>query len=231
MVMTIYEKIKNVIKKNEKLYQYLRELNQYLRELKWGEKKRRYGKAATQYFVLRRPSYGNGIASDILVFLGQLKYMEEKYTGYQPVIDMQNYPQGISETTGDSGNAWEDFFLQPNEGHDGLQAVMESKSVILASVMSITRNEYEIPTQTEYRELVKKNWDYYFKKYIHLREDLTDRFLRDWDRLIENKAKIVGVKARGTDYASVKPGGAFSPAYRRADCRESRRFSEETFRL
>ena len=73
------------------------------------------------FYVLRRFDEHVGIASDIIVYLGQLKHMESKSNQMIPVIDMKNYPSDISETKGDLGNAWEDFFVQPNIAWGGIR--------------------------------------------------------------------------------------------------------------
>lgn len=206
----MFQNIREKLKANKiiySMYQVVKPAVNLLRQKSWmmkyGERKEYhpFRRENTHYFVLRRYEDINGLASDLLVFLGQFKYMEENYKGYQPIIDMQSYPQEISETMGELGNAWEDFFLQPSENHFGLQELRKSKHIVMANSLSTF---YELPSGLDYQALVRSGWDRYWR-YIVLRPDLEERFLSDWESLVPDKAKVIGVKARGTDYAYLKP--------------------------
>lgn len=198
---------KDMIKQHPALYKFALVATaiprHFITHIKYGEKRRYYlcvGGLNAHYFVIRRDGLF-GIASDIIVFLGALRHMEEHHVGYEPVIDLQNYTQAISETTGEKGNAWEDFFLQPNKERVGMDAVKKARHVILGRF----GERYGYPTQNNYKDLEEQGWVYYFKKYIKLRPDLEEKFLSDWQNIKPAESKVLGVKVRGTDYVELKP--------------------------
>lgn len=172
---------------------------------KWREHKESYGNENQSYYVLRRYHPFVGIGSHIIVFLGMLKHMEEMFPESIAVVDLKNYKQSISDV--DNENAWEKFFLQPNANGHTVQNIKRSKNVILSDGFRDSKKAgYDIPSDFDYKMLCEKGWNYYFNKYIKLRWDLKKEFDLEWDAFVGNNT-VLGVKARGTDYNTLKLKG------------------------
>lgn len=172
---------------------------------KWREHKESYGSENQSYYVLRRYHPFVGIGSHIIVFLGMLKHMEEMFPESIAVVDLKSYKQSISDV--ENENAWENFFLQPNADGHTIQNVKRSKNVILSDGFRDSKKSgYDIPSDFDYEILCEKGWNYYFDKYIKLRWDLKKEFDLEWNAFVGNNI-ILGVKARGTDYNTLKPKG------------------------
>lgn len=204
--MHIKEKFRNTIQNIPFLWAAYKKLS----HLKWKESKVSYGNEfpSDTFFVLRRCHSGTGLGSDILVFLGMLKYMEEKYPESIPVIDLQNYDNSVSETNGGTKNAWEDFFEQPNNQRVGVNNILKAKNVILANG-AITGHEYQLIKEFYWERLVRDGWSTLFKKYIRLKPQIEQELNEEWSEIAKSHHKILGVKARGTDYNVTKPDGHY----------------------
>ncbi len=215
----MFEIIKDKIKQHKKLYNFLlKAMPKWLKKWIWIYKTRdtrlKLGTSKTHFFVLRRYGKVTGIASNMLVYLGELKYMEESYPGYLPVVEMEHFfvddPDTFVEHPGGGTqpleNAWELFFLQPNKNRYGLEEVRQSADVILAYPSDI---KYEYPKCKTFGQLREEGWDSLFRKYIKLRPELEKQFLEDWECLTAGHCKVLGVKARGSDYTLLKPKGHY----------------------
>lgn len=175
---------------------------------KWKEKETSYGDEYPDetFFVLRRYTNYNGIASHIIVFLGMLRYMEEKYPESIPIIDFQHYENAVSETASGTKNAWEDFFEQPNEHNIVIDDILKAKNVILANGY-IDNKVYILPQDCDWQKLNNDGWVRIFKKYIKLNRKFEEEMNILWTEIVKDHNKILGVKARGTDYNQLKPSG------------------------
>jgi hypothetical protein len=121
--------------------------------------------------------------------------MESKYPLSLPYIDLENYPNNISEI---DKNAWDSFFLQPSN----ISFNSKLYNYILSDAGTETMN-YEIPYIFDYEVLKINGWSKIFDKYIHLRSDILLKFESDVPAFFLKK--VLGVKIRGSDYTAVKP--------------------------
>lgn len=213
--MHIKEKLRTTIENIPPLWEVYKKLHVF-KNRKWKEHKVSYGNEfpGNTFFVLRRFVPYTGVASNILVFLGMLKYMEEKYPESIPVIDLQNYDNVVSETNGGTKNAWEDFFEQPNNQEFGVNDVLKAKNVILANG-GIGLHGYRLPWgyTITWEKLVEEGWNTLFDKYIRLKPQIEQELNKQWAEIAKNYNKILGVKARGTDYNAFKePHHAVQPS-------------------
>lgn len=190
MLRKIYLKVKNLIEWRQRMVSY-GDANQDIR-----------------FFVLRRYALYNGIASNIIVVLGLLRYMEKCYPNAIPVVDFWHCTQSFADD--EDINAWELFFQQPNKYGYGMEEVLQSKNVILSDGLFERKGFCELPDLKPYRRLVDEGWEQLFYKYIHLKEELVDEFEREWELLSQGEiGNIIGVKYRGTDYVTTKPKGHY----------------------
>lgn len=131
----------------------------------------------------------------------------EKYK-YIPIVDLQNYHSQFleSEDIVNKKNAWEFFFKQP-AGYL-LSDIQQSKNIILSSKRYVLDgymldNEVLINRDMQKLECLR----YLYKKYIKF-NDVTSKFLlADFERILKNKGRVLGVLCRGTDYLFKKPPG------------------------
>lgn len=156
-------------------------------------------------FVLRRFTLCTGMASNIIAFLGLLKYMEEKYPQAIPVIDMKNTRNSITEDK--SVDGWSLFFEQPNSIDVEVDNVKHCKNVILCN--GFFEEKVDLPQIASYNKLALQGWSRLFDTYIRLKPNLQLEFEKEWKILFPEKKKILGVKYRGTDYTLTKPAGHF----------------------
>lgn len=216
--------IKQIIKKNDVLYKFLkrniqrlfflkskyygflygREMNPLLDEEIYCEKKKILdekvnsdGKKKT-YFIIRRSYKGIGIYTHVCVYLSFIAYAIGK--GYIPVIDMCNYPN-IYMKDEDIGkcNAWELFFKQP--AGMGLNDLSSGKIIYSSSVFLPNRTPFITSLLNDKKEFALYSRVYQdFIQYNRKVEEYTNEELK----IIENK-KVLGVLYRGTDYTKGKP--------------------------
>ena len=109
------------------------------------------------FFILRRWNKVNGLGSDIIVFLGMLKYMESKIDNPIPLIDMKNYYSSIAEKSTPDENVWEYFFMQPCCHNDAERAftlddITKAKRVVISET---DEGYYELPNSYNMEELMR----------------------------------------------------------------------------
>lgn len=176
-----------------------------MEDVKWKEHRAHWGKENPEctFYVMRRYTSYNGIGSHILVLLGMLRYMENKYPMAIPVVDFKNYKHCIAEN--DGTNAWEKFFEQPNDKGWTVEKIEKSKNVILANGY-YRKSHYELPAIGTYEQMCQDGWEELFRKYIRLQPQLRKRFQQEWE-MLRPHGRVLGIKCRGTDYLHVMPKG------------------------
>lgn len=156
------------------------------------------------FYIVWRDDPSTGIASNIIVLLGQLLYADTM--GYTPVVDMKTYKNSLVSTSNVGAlNGWEIFFEQPCGF--SLEDAYSGKNILIDGCIDGGKVHHpDIETHNHSpKELLK--WRKLFMKYI--------RFNREMEKYIEDKfielfpkgEKILGVKLRGTDYVKKRPCG------------------------
>lgn len=183
---------------------WYREAKQRKIENYWKEHKVKWGSEYLDktFYVIRRRDLYCGLFSLILTNLARIDEAVRK--GYIPVIDMQNdFNIYLSKDKIGQENAWEYYFKQP--GGYGLKDIAKSRNVIVGSGA--------VPEMFPYLEidfLTGKTgelayWRKLAEKYLILSDKVRKLVDEEYERLFAGKGKILGVKCRGTDYASGKP--------------------------
>ena len=129
---------------------------------------------------------------------------------YIPVIDWKNckIPQYSADKVGKE-NIWEYFFEQPfNIGLD--EAYKSENFFVVDDVRQIASLvPFDIDKFVSYNDKDVNVWREYFCKYIRLKKKIKDYFEEfENERLSDD---LIGVLARGTDYAELKPVGHSKP--------------------
>lgn len=183
---------------------WYRDYKAYKERKYWEEHKVRCGNANSDktFYVIRRRDLYCGLFSLFLTNLVRIDEAVKK--GYIPVVDMQNdFNIYLKEDKIGKENAWEYFFKQP-AGYS-LKDISNSKNVIIGSGA--------VPTMFPYLDVKflmgetgeLEYWRQMTKKYIHLSKEAKELVEAEYQRLFEEKDKVLGVKCRGTDYAKGKP--------------------------
>lgn len=155
-----------------------------------------------KFLVIRRKDSCAGLFSYVATTLGWIKFAEEN--NMVPVIDMARH-KNIYQTWTDyifkELNSWKIFFEQPTDFDIG--TISSAQNVVIAD--GVPQNGGNIrflmqnaETLNQYRRLAKK--------YLHPRLDS----LRQYENEAFNKVcskGVIGVLARGTDFAGMHPSG------------------------
>lgn len=179
-------------------YHKSREEN-YWKEHRWNLGKENPDKT---FYVIRRRDCYCGLFS---LFLTNLQHIDNALKeGYIPVVDMQN-DFNIYLTADKVGkeNAWEYYFKQPC-GYT-LKDINKSSNVIIGSGAVPPMFPY---LQIDFLNGKTGELDYWRKlteKYMILSDTAAERVEEEYRRLFTPDDRVLGVKCRGTDYASEKP--------------------------
>jgi hypothetical protein len=167
----------------------------------WQERKISYGEnnPGKTIYIIRMTPYGAGLFANVRNVLSHIDYARKK--GYLPVVDWQNYKTYYNESIEINGtnNAWEYYFEQPD--NISISQAYSSKNVILSCGCNCRLDSDDIRNVSDYilnnrlNDLVIKN-KLRLSKYVEQEVRANSTFL-------ENK-KVLGVKARGTDYHGAK---------------------------
>ena len=135
----------------------------------------------------------------MLYNLSQVAYALEK--GWIPVVDWQNQPNQYLEGKNiHKENAWEYYFEQPCNYH--LDSIKHSKNLVFcphqADGLIV---DYHIETNSEYFSYLKE----IFKQYIRFNEFTRNYVEKEYQSILKDNDKVLGVLCRGTDYTLKKP--------------------------
>ena len=123
--------------------------------------------------------------------------------GYIPIVDMQNYiSQYLEKGKLHKENAWEYYFEQPVG--ITLQDIENSKNIIISRKTPSPQKEYFMGNF--YND--KKRIAYFrslFKKYIIINKSTQEYLSNEYEQILKNKGKVLGVLCRGTDYLLNRP--------------------------
>ena len=140
-------------------------------------------------------------------------YYHTQKKGYELLVDMKNY---YTEYAGleryGIDNVWEDYFQQPSVY--SLDDAYQSTNVILSKFMDekyydidIAGFEHEsLEWWVASRQMIAQKYKNWVKPVKILQDDLKKEIKR-----MEGKGNVLGVIARGTDYAYLKPEKHFIP--------------------
>ncbi|GMO35689.1 MAG: hypothetical protein Ta2B_15790 [Termitinemataceae bacterium] len=145
---------------------------------------------------------GTGLFAIVMHTLTHIAYATEH--GWVPVVDLQNIDnQYLDANLLGKENAWEYFFLQPMDYT--LKDIQHSKNIVISRRMDSPRKKYYVSPlailNDEYLFMYYKNL---FKNYIRYTEKVQSYLDSDYNRILKNKERVLGVLVRGTDYTLKK---------------------------
>lgn len=150
------------------------------------------------FYVIRRPSPGAGLFSNYHYVLGHLIYALDR--NYIPIVDMEKYKTFFNEKVPVNGtrNAWEYYFKQPSSYT--LSDVYRSQNVVLSRCSYLGPSFPDSEAQITYLYcLIAKHLPF---------NDITKEAIKGaTKRLFSEKANILGVKYRGSDYSKSEFAG------------------------
>lgn len=197
-------------KKFKHLAPFLKPVLSFIRKIyypQWNKRKKKFGIENPEYtfYIIRRKDDKAGLFSVILVFLEHINYALKK--GYVPIIDMKNYSNMyLDDDKKGKCNAWEYYFLQPNNYSFGLEDAYKSKKVILSNGFSVKKEKIEASINFLNTDIFAK-YRRIYKESIHINDQIYDYLNQEKKKLFGKKKNILGVFCRGTDYTTLKPFG------------------------
>ena len=157
------------------------------------------------FYVIRRNDRSCGLFSYYIYVLGHIKYALSR--NWIPIIDMQHYMNPyLDNFTAGKFNAWNYYFQQPYSGAYDLKDVYSSRHVILSS----SRILLDMPNQSNEYFSDQKTQEYWRDlAHIHIpcNNAIKDIVNSEYEKLGLRGETTLGVKLRGTDYATLKPKG------------------------
>lgn len=175
------------------------------------EKPRKFGNENPDYtyYIIHRNEKYVGLFSNVLVFIEQIDYAIKK--GYIPVIDMKNYNNSyLYKDEIGVINAWEYYFEQPFSFMDAnrysLETAYNSQNVILNNGEVLDTMHFMDPLFLQ-EGLNLRYWQNIYKKYIRINKKSQEYIDIQYNKLIHDEDRVLGVFCRGTDYRSLRPYG------------------------
>ena len=143
------------------------------------------------FYVIQRSPGGGGIFSNLSFVVNHIKIA--KKLGYEPIVDMENYPNIYNESEKIFGtyNSWEYYFEQISNYK--LKDIYKSKNVFLTDSRFYSDIDFEYNI-TKSEDLVE-----IFHKYIKLNKIKLKTLNYLKKKILKNK-KVLGVHFRGTGY-------------------------------
>lgn len=152
-----------------------------------------------------------GLGWYVLYTLHGIRFAIEN--AYIPVVDWQNckLPQYGAEKVGKE-NVWEYFFEQPCSV-DVRSAYTSNDFFVLDDVGDFGYQKWlDAERFVDFYDPDVMKWRKYFQKYIRIKKDVKEYFEQLGREYVQNAdAPMIGVLARGTDYAELKPTGHLKP--------------------
>lgn len=148
------------------------------------------------FYVIGFNDNSGGLSWFIHKVLMHIGYAMDR--GFIPVVDMQNYTsQYLENDKLHKENAWEYYFEQP--AGFTLHDIRNSKNIVIARKTPSPRKEYFMGHF--YND--KKRIAYFrglFKEHIVFNKVTQDYLTREYEQIMQNKERVLGVLCRGTDY-------------------------------
>ena len=197
-------RIKQILKKNEFIYNVISYGYIYLFKHSRLEKKKEYGeKNSDMQILLIRPNTEDGIQGLMSLFIQTMRWIE--YSNRRkliPFVDFKNYKTQYSDGT----NAWEHYFTQPSKLT--IEEVYQSKNVVISGTTlrqqvnpKLFRGEVFFD-----KDLCKSCHDVIWN---NIKLSFTaEKIVEEEDSKIDT-ANCIGAYLRGTDYVKLKPAGEY----------------------
>lgn len=151
-------------------------------------------------FVIRRYAENMGIGSYAISNIAQIDYALA--SGYLPVVDMLNY--NGENKDGKNVNRWELYFQQPCEIK--LEDVYSYGIYRLSSGGCPDNAPSDSMLFFSDKEKLQ-HWHSLFINYCKFNKDTMSYVTDEFQQLLCNKGKILGILCRGTDYLKLRPKG------------------------
>lgn len=152
-----------------------------------------------------------GLGWYVLYTLRGIRFAVENH--YVPVVDWQNckLPQYSAEKVGKE-NVWEYFFEQPCNVNVK-SAYASNDFFVLDDVGDFDyQKRLDAEKFVDFYDSDTVEWRKYFQKYIRIKKNMKECFEQFSREYIQNNSSaMIGVLARGTDYAELRPTGHLKP--------------------
>lgn len=157
------------------------------------------------FLVIRRFAPSNaGLLSFVMTTIGWIRYAEKH--GLTPVVDMQTWlNQCLDWWEIGRKNAWEFYFEQP--AGFSLADIRHAKHITIANATLAPDHVRLLDLITS--DTLTQKIRLLVKKYIRIKEDSLCQFENSELEAALNTpgSRVIGIRARGTDYNTVQPAG------------------------
>lgn len=181
--------------------QKIKIINDQYTKWKWRERKLTGEKShkLQNIYVVRRANARVGLFSLVLTTLGGIRYAVEN--GMIPLVDLSNYKEDYKGYFEENDNIWEYFFEQPSDIL--LEQAYKYQGTILGNGL-IKGNSFYPKDDIAYDMDKLIPWRNFAHKYLIVKEEILIEVQKKEQELFLGK-KVLGVLARGTDYAKLRP--------------------------
>jgi len=151
-----------------------------------------------------------GMGAIILLTIKNLMYAKEM--GYIPVVDLLNAESQYHDKTAfGKDNAWEYYFEQPCANN--YQNISKSKNVVITTAGNGSSINFfksrNFMLKLAYFEKdpdgIVTECKKYYRQYIKFNKEVKKRLDGDYEKILKDKGKILGVIGRGAEFALKKP--------------------------
>ena len=174
-----------------------------------------------KYLILRSSDF-TGLMTHMLATMGWVKYaIENNYTL------LVNLGGNNNQYSAGNENTWEMYYKQPmiNErvNNDYIESIMQNENYAIAHnctrynltfsksvprwVIRVFKPTIPFPKANDFVRdgKVQLYWEEIYKDYIKPKPEVLEYAEAEYNEIIENKGKVLGVLLRGTDYIAKKP--------------------------
>lgn len=172
------------------------------RDINWRKHYHRFGFGGKTYYIIRRADNRTGLFSLFNTNLGHIYYAVQR--GYIPVVDMMNYENCyLEESKMGVENAWEYYFEQPMGV--GLKEAYAGRKVILSEGVPIEPRPDDDMDFFRDKDGKMTEWRKFTRKYIQIKQEIMQDIDKEYNSLVKDGDRVLGVLVRGTDYVEGKP--------------------------
>lgn len=174
-----------------------------------------------KYLILHASDF-TGLMTHMLATMGWVKYAVEN-----DYILLVNLGGANNQYSNSQENTWELYYEQPmvsdNVDNDYVANIMRNENYAIAHnctrynltysrsvprcVIKVFKPHIPFPEANDFvrDEKVQLYWEKIYKEYIKPKPEILDYAESEYNSIIRNKGKVLGVLLRGTDYIEKKP--------------------------
>lgn len=175
-----------------------------------------------KYYIFRKVDY-TGLMTHMLTVMGWIKYAKEN--GYELIVDTSCGENPYIEKSNE--NTWELFYSQPMYNgiieQNTLESIIQEKNYAFVPdftrygltyvryvprwLIKVFKPTILFPKANDFVRDEKSQlyWEKLYSEYIHFQPEIEEYVNDEYNRVLKDKGRILGVLIRGTAYRDGKP--------------------------